>query len=63
MEIGVKRFLFLSNYTLDTILKRLQSPKTQGIKYKKETITTFDVLSASSRAKSVLIPSDNMSLW
>jgi len=63
MEVGVKRFLFLFNYTSDTILKWLQSPETQGIKYKKETITTFDVPSASSYAKSVPIPSDDVSLW
>jgi len=63
MEVGVKRFLLLSNCTPDTILKWLQSPKTQGIKYKKKTITTFDVPSVSSYAKSVLMPSDDASLW
>jgi len=61
MEVGVKRFSLLSNCTPDTILKWLQSPETQGIKYKKETITTFNVPSAFSCAKSVPIPSNDVS--
>jgi len=42
IEVSVKRFFFLLS-ALDTILKLLQSSKTQGIKYKKETITIFRI--------------------
>jgi len=41
MEVSARRFSFSSYPTLDTILKLLQSPETQEIKYKKETITIF----------------------
>jgi len=43
IEVSAKRFLFPSHPAPDTILKLLQSPETQGIKYKKETITTFRI--------------------
>jgi len=51
MEVGVKRFFFF-HPVLDTILKLLQSPETQGIKYKKKTITTFRIPSTSFCPKS-----------
>ena len=63
MEIGVKRFLFLSNYTLDTILMLLQSPKTQEIKYKKKTITTFRISSTSFCPKAFQNPIDDVALF
>jgi len=44
IEVSAKRFSLFSHSVPDTILKLLQSPKTQGIKYKKETITTFRIL-------------------
>jgi len=43
MEISAKRFPFFSHPAPDTILKLLQNPETQGIKYKKKTITTFRI--------------------
>jgi len=46
----------------DTILKSLQSPKTQGIKYKKETITTFRIPSTPFCPKSFQNPIDDMFL-
>ena len=62
MEVSAKRFFFLSYSTLDTILKLLQSPETQGIKYKKETITTFRIPSTLSCPKSSQNPTDYASL-
>jgi len=62
MEIGVKRFLFQFNYTLDTILKILQSPETQEIKYKRETITTFRTPSSPFCSKTFQIPTDDTAL-
>jgi len=58
MEISTKRFLFFSHPALDTILKLLQSSETQGIKYKKETITTFRIPLTSSCPKSFQNPTD-----
>ena len=55
LVIMVKNLLLpkqLSSITLDIILKLLQSPETQGIKYKKETITTFRISSTSFYSKS-----------
>jgi len=51
-----------SYLALDTILKLLQSPKTQGIKYKKETITIFRIPSTPFCPKSSQNPTDNTSL-
>ena len=48
--------------TPDTILKLLQSPGTQGIKYKKETITTFRIPLTLFLPKSSQNPTDDMSL-
>ena len=53
--------VFLFHSALDTILKLLQSPKTQGIKYKKETITTFRIPSTPFCPKSFQNPTDDMS--
>jgi len=58
IEISTKRFFFSSHLTLDTILKLLQSSETQGIKYKKETITTFRIPSTPSCSKSPQNPTD-----
>ena len=52
IEVSAKRFSFFSHSVPDTILKLLQSPKTQGIKYKKETITTFSIPLTLSCSKS-----------
>ena len=62
MEVGVKRFLFLSNCTPDTILKILQSSETQEIKYKRETITTFRIPSTSFCPKASQNPTDDAAL-
>ena len=62
IEISTKRFFFSSHLTLDTILKLLQSSETQGIKYKKETITTFRIPSTPSCSKSSQNPTDYASL-
>ena len=43
----------------DTILKLLQSPETQGIKYKKEIITTFRIPSTPFCPKSSQNPTDD----
>ena len=48
--------------TLNTILKLLQSSETQGIKYKKKTITTFRIPSTSFCPKSSQNSTDDMSL-
>jgi len=61
MDISTKRFS-LFHLVLDIILKLLQSPKTQGIKYKKETITTFRILSTPFYPKSSQNPIDNVFL-
>ena len=58
MKVSAKRFLSFSHSALDTILKLLQSSETQGIKYKKETITTFRILLTSSCPKSFQNPTD-----
>jgi len=42
MEVSAKRFSSL-HPAPDTILKLLQSPETQEIKYKKKTIITFRI--------------------
>jgi len=55
--------LFFSHPAPDTILKLLQSPDTQGIKYKKETITTFRILSTFSCSKSTHNSTDYTSLF
>jgi len=52
----------LSNHTLNTILKLLQSPETQRIKYKKETIITFRISLTPFCPKSSQNPTDDMSL-
>jgi len=62
MEVSAKRFSSSSHPALDTILKLLQSPETQGIKYKKETITTFRILSTPSCPKPSQNSTDYMSL-
>jgi len=62
MKVGVKRFFLLSNCILDTILMLLQSPETQEIKYKKETITTFRIPSTSFCPKVSQNPTDDMAL-
>jgi len=51
-----------SHLTADTILKLLQSSKIQGIKYKKETITTFRIPLTSFCSKSSQNPTDYTSL-
>jgi len=43
---------------LNTILKLLQSSETQGIKYKKKTITTFRIPLTLSCPKSFQNPTD-----
>ena len=63
MEVEVKRFLLLSNYTLDTILMLLQSPETQEIKYKKKTITTFRIPLTHFCPKASQNPTDNVALF
>jgi len=62
IEVSAKRFSSFSHPALDTILKLLQSPETQGIKYKKETITTFRIPLTLSCPKSFQNPTDYMSL-
>jgi len=65
IEVSAKRFSFFSPsapYAPDTILKLLQSPETQGIKYKKETITTFRIPSTPFCSKSSQNPTNNASL-
>jgi len=62
IEISTKRFSPLYP-ALDTILKLLQSPETQGIKYKKKTITTFRISSISFYSKFSQNPADNMFLF
>jgi len=64
MEIGVKRFFFPSNYTLDTILNfLLQSPETQEVKYKKGTITTFGFPLTPFCSKSSQNPTNDITLF
>jgi len=43
MEVGVKRFLFLSNCTPDTILKLSQMSEAQRIKIKRELLLLLDL--------------------
>jgi len=62
MEVGVKRFFSQSNCTPDTILKILQSPETQEIKYKRETITTFRIPSTPFCPKASQTPTDDVAL-
>jgi len=62
MKVGVKRFLLLSNCTPDTILMLLQSPETQEIKYKKETITTFRIPSTPFYPKASQNPTYDVAL-
>jgi len=62
MKVNAKRFSLFPYPALDTILKALQSPETQGIKYKKKTITTFRIPSTSSYPKSSQNPTDYMFL-
>jgi len=45
-----------------TILKILQSPETQEIKYKRETITTFRIPLTPFYPKASQIPTDDMAL-
>jgi len=54
--------LFQSNCTPDTILKLLQSPETQEIKYKKGTIATFGFPLTPFCSKSSQNPTDDMVL-
>jgi len=63
MEVGVKRFFFSFNCTPDTILILLQSPKTQEIKYKKETITTFRIPLTPFCPKTTQNPTDDVALF
>ena len=58
MEVSTKKFSSFLHPVSDTILKLLQSPETQGIKYKKETITTFRILSIFSCPKFSQNPTD-----
>jgi len=60
MEVGVKRFL---PDPTDTILKLLQSPETQEIKYKKGTIATFGFPSTPFCPKSSQNPTDDVVLF
>ena len=62
MEISTKRFFFFPYLALDTILKLLQSSETQGIKFKKKTITTFRIPSTPSCSKFSQNPTDYTSL-
>jgi len=61
MEVSTKRFSPFHPIP-DTILKLLQSPETQRIKYKKETITTFRILSTPFCPKSFQNTTDDASL-
>ena len=61
IEISTKRFSSFHS-ALNTILKLLQSSETQGIKYKKETITTLRISSTSFCSKSSQNPTDNTTL-
>ena len=62
IEVNAKKFFSFPYSALDTILKLLQSPETQGIKYKNKTITTFRILSTLSCPKSFQNPTDYASL-
>ena len=55
--------LLQSNCTPDTILKILQSSKTQEIKYKRETITTFRIPSTPFCPKASQNPTDDAALF
>jgi len=59
MEVSAKRFSPF-HPILDTILKLLQSPETQRIKYKKKTITIFRILLTPFCPKSSQNPTDDM---
>jgi len=63
MEISAKRFSFFSSCSPNTILKLLQMFKTQQIKDKKKTITTFRTPSTPSHFKSSQIPKAYMFLF
>ena len=52
--------LSFSHPALDTILKLLQSPETQGIKYKKETIITFRIPSTPFCLKTFQNPTNDV---
>jgi len=56
-----QEILFFPYFTPNTILKLLQSPNTQEIKYKKKTITTFRIPLTLSCPKSFQNPTDYMS--
>jgi len=60
IEVSTKRF-FSFHPAPDTILKLLQSPETQGIKYKKETITTFRISLTPFCPKSSQNPTNDIS--
>ena len=62
IEVNAKRFSFFSSPVPNTILKLLQIPETQGIKYKKETITTFRIPLTLSCSQSSQNPTDYASL-
>jgi len=62
IEVSAKKFFSFPYPAPDTILKLLQSPETQGIKYKKKTITTFRILSTLFCPKSFQNPTDYASL-
>ena len=61
IEISTKRFSSFHS-ALNTILKLLQSSETQGIKFKKKTITTFRIPSTPSCSKFSQNPTDYTSL-
>jgi len=61
IEVSPKRFSPF-HPAPDTILKLLQSPETQGIKYKKETITTFRIPLTLFCSKFSQNPTDDASL-
>jgi len=58
-----QEILFWSNCTLNTILMLLQSPKTQEIKYKEKTITTFGFPLTPFCPKSFQDLTDDMALF
>jgi len=61
MEVSAKRFSSF-HPAPDTVLKLLQSPETQRIKYKKETITTFRISLTPFCPKSSQNPTNDMFL-
>ena len=63
IEVNAKKFFSFPYSALDTILKLLQSSETQGIKYKKEAITTFRIPLTPFCSKSSQNPTNYVSLF